>query len=857
MKSIKSLLQLFCFLLLLCISNNVEANNVEIDRLEKLKETSSRLEKVSILNQLSEIYWESKKIDLAKSSAIEAKELAKSLDDENGQAYAFNNLGRVYQSKNDEENAMESYFLALEIFKAKNNEKGMAIANNNIGEVLLLQGEALKAIEKFLEAQTLMEKQGDDKGIAIVLNNLGEAYLKKEVPEYGPAKDYFSRSFQKKLEADDAPAAAKTARKIASYDIQLKDYESAMIYLRATMETYQVIGDQENIAEVYHAMGEVYRLQDFPEDAVNLYQNSLTIREGLGDTVGVAESYKSMGINAIALGEKAKARSYFESAVKTLKGIVIQKEVPSIYKSISEGYEKLGDVDSSLAFYKEYAKAKDSYNSLEKQKATLDLATMYASKFETEDIKNSNERLQLEQANMRTTRNFLFAVFGLSLLLLGVVYNNFRRKKKDNQILSSQNEKIAKMNTEIQSKNASLDALNGKLVTEMAERESIEQSSFARDRFLATMSNEMRTPLNIISGLTHLLLTNEPRKDQVENLRTLQFSANNLVVFINDVLDFSNIEAGKISFDNIDFNPKETFDEINERFSLPAKDKGVELNFSYDNKLPQKLNGDPTRLNQIITNLLSTALKYTDEGEVGVSVSVHELVKNKLTMLVSVKDSGNGIAKEKLEAMFKKFSRTAEDMYDGYGSSGLGLAISKRLVDLQNGKIAAKSTLGEGTEFLVYLPYTLVEEKKAEVEDGKKTYESLSGHKILLVEDNKINQLVVAKMLKKLGMTVVITNNGQEALDELGNAYYDLILMDIQMPIMDGYRATAEIRKSPDPRVRDIPIIALTASAYLTEKEKAKLFGMDDHVGKPFGPEDLLDKINYHIKLNDGVVSSH
>ena len=854
MKSIKSLFQLFCLLLLLCISHTVGANNVEIERLEKLKESSSRLEKVSVLNQLSEIYWKSKKIDLAKSSAIEAKQLAQSLNDKNGQALAFNNLGKVYQTKNDEENAMESYFLALEIFKAENNEQGIATANNNIGEVFLLKDEALKAIEKFLEAQTLMEKLGDDKGIAIVLNNLGEAYLKKEIPEYGPAKGYFSRSFEKKLEADDFEGAAKTARKIAGYDIQLKDYESAMIYLRATMETYQGLGDQANIAEVYHTMGEVYRLQDFPEDAVNLHKNALNIRKELGDSVGMADTYKSMGINAIALKEKANARSFFKSALEIINNIPVQKGIPLIYKGISEGYEKLGDVDSSLTYYKKYATTKDSYNSLEKQKATLDLATMYASKFETEDIKNSNEKLQLEQANMKTTRNFLFAVFGLALLLLAVLYNSFRRKKQDNQVLSSQNEKIAKMNSEIQNKNASLDSLNGKLVTEMAERESIEQSSFARDRFLATMSNEMRTPLNIISGLTHLLLTNDPRKDQIENLRTLQFSANNLVVFINDVLDFSHIEAGKISFDNIDFNPKDTFDEINERFSLPAKDKGVDLNFSYDSKLPQKLNGDPTRLNQVITNLLGTALKYTDEGEVGISVSVHELVKNKLTMLVSVKDSGNGIEQEKLEAMFKKFSRTAEDMYDGYGSSGLGLAISKRLVDLQNGKIAAKSTMGEGTEFLVYLPYTLVEDKKKAVDSGKKNYEGLFGQKILLVEDNRINQLVVAKMLKKLGMVVVTADNGQEALEALGDLYYDLILMDIQMPIMDGYRATAEIRKSPDPKVRDIPIIALTASAYLTEKEKAKLFGMDDHVGKPFGPSDLLDKINYHIKLNEGVV---
>jgi len=828
-------------------------NNGETEKLEQLKGSIKQSKKVDLLNELSQNYWAEKEYKQAKENALEAKGLAFSLNYTKGLAFAYINLGQVYQIINDDDNAIENYFLALEAFKKEDNERGISIANNNIGEIFLMKDEPLKAIEQFLKAQSIMEKNNNKEGLVIVLNNLGEAYLKKATPEYGPAKDYFSRSFKQKLELNDHEGAAKTARKIAGYDIQLKDYESAMIYLRATMETYQRLGDQMNIAEIYHTMGEVYRLQDFPEDAQNFYKNALQIRTEIKDSLGMANSYKSSALNSLALGNKAEAKKAFESSANILSLIKVQKDVPTIYQAISNGYEKLGDNAASLKYLKSYASSRDVYNSMEKQRATLKLSTMYASKFETEDIKNKNEKLQLEQSNMKTTRNFLIVVFGLALLLLGVLYNSFRRKKKDNLTLSAKNDEIAKMNVEIQDKNATLDSLNGKLVTEMAERESVEQSSFARDRFLATMSNEMRTPLNIISGLTHLLLTHEPRKDQVENLRTLQFSANNLVVFINDVLDFSNIEAGKISFDNIDFSPQNKFDEIKERFSLPAKDKHIDLQFNYDYKLPSKLNGDPTRLNQIITNLLGTALKYTDEGAISIDVSVNELVKNKLTMLVKVKDTGNGIEKEKLETMFRKFSRTAEDMYDGYGSSGLGLAICKRLVDLQNGKIEANSVIGEGTEFLLYLPYTLVEEKTETVSSVKKNYDHLAGNRVLLVEDNKINQLVVAKMLKKLGIEVITTDNGQEALDALSNSYYDLILMDIQMPIMDGYRATAEIRKSPDPRVRDIPIIALTASAYLTEKEKAKLFGMDDHVGKPFGPGDLLDKVSYHIQLNEGV----
>ena len=198
--------------------------------------------------------------------------------------------------------------------------------------------------------------------------------------------------------------------------------------------------------------------------------------------------------------------------------------------------------------------------------------------------------------------------------------------------------------------------------------------------------------------------------------------------------------------------------------------------------------------------------------------------------------------------MFRKFTRDPEaDIYEGFNTSGLELAITKRLVDLQNGRIEAESELGKGTIFKVYLPYT-IPSKTDKVESGSNNellpYHYLVGKKILVVEDNRINQLVVRKMLTKLGVKVTTADNGLESLDRISETYFDLILMDIQMPKMDGYRATAEIRKSDNPRIANVPIIALTASAYLTEKDKAQLFGMNDHVGKPFGPEELMEKIS-------------
>jgi len=505
---------------------------------------------------------------------------------------------------------------------------------------------------------------------------------------------------------------------------------------------------------------------------------------------------------------------------------------------------------NQIAFVKE----KEELFSYEKSTALLELTTKYESEFAAE--KQAAEIASLKQRDSYNQKfnYFLFALLGLGVLFMASLFKSYNRKKKDNAKLRSMNdeikmqsEEISKQHDMLEEKNANLDVLNSKLVDEMAERESIEQSSFARDRFLATMAHEMRTPMNIITGLTHLLLEENPRPEQTEHLRTLQFSANNLVVFINDVLDYSKIEAGRITLEKRDFSIRKTFEEVMSRFRLPAEDKSIALNFTMDTKIPEMATGDPVRLNQILTNLIGNSISSTEKGAIEINAKMHEMSKKDMTIVLSIADTGAGMDQEQLEEMFTNFKRKASDMFEGYGSTGLELAITKRLVDLQNGKMEATSKVGVGTTFTLYLPFKIADDTPKEVTNKKaekKTFTHLAGNRVLLVEDNKINQLVVAKLLRKLDIDVVTADDGMEALEAIDKMYFDLCLMDIQMPKMDGYRATAEIRKNTDPRKRDMPIIALTASAFLTEKEKAKLFGMNDHVGKPFGQEDLLEKIS-------------
>jgi CheY-like chemotaxis protein len=449
------------------------------------------------------------------------------------------------------------------------------------------------------------------------------------------------------------------------------------------------------------------------------------------------------------------------------------------------------------------------------------------------------------------------AIVILGSLLLLTLYLSYRKNQNYRQNLQQLEKKIDQkeeeanyQNLELEAKSISLDLLNKKLVSEMAEREKMEKSSFARDRFLATMSNEMRTPLNVITGLTHVLLKEKPREDQVEHLRNLQFSANDIVVFINDVLDFSNIEAGKLHLEDREFSPRNLVEDVHRKFSERATERQLDFFFGYDKKIPDFLLGDDVRMIQILTNLLTNTFKYTQQGVIKLSVVLHELRARDVMLKISIEGTDGGVNRGSIEEMFKPH-HTGEGDFEGYDSQQFSLAITKRLVELQNGKIDVDIQEGESTLFTVLLPFKLVLDLQTSVKkQSSSAIEALDDVRILVVEDNKINQLVVSKMLKQTGAEVVLANNGMDALAKVETNDFDLILMDIQMPEMDGYRATAEIRRHSNPQKSDIPIIALTASAFLTEKEKAVLFGMNDHVGKPFSPVELMEKIKNCLRVH-------
>lgn len=403
-------------------------------------------------------------------------------------------------------------------------------------------------------------------------------------------------------------------------------------------------------------------------------------------------------------------------------------------------------------------------------------------------------------------------------------------------------------------KEAEFDLVRAKEEADKARRIA-EEASKAKTQFLSTMSHEIRTPMNGIIGAMNLLMESDPREDQDENLNILKFSSSHLQTLVNDILDFSKIDAGRIEFQQLPFDLNEMLGNISQALRVKAEHKGIQLDMVTDNKLPYQLVGDAGRLNQILMNLTDNGVKFTHKGKVRLAITRERETDKEVRLRFSIIDTGIGIEKNRIDSMFQSFTQADSENDREFGGTGLGLSIARKLVELQGGKIDVESEVGRGSTFSFALtfklgkPITTAADPSAEVSD----VQSLKGKRILIVEDNMINQRVAKKFLIKWEAEVDVAENGQIGVDKVVEHHYDLILMDLQMPVMDGFVATEEIRKMTDPQKAKTPIIALTASALLDVKDQVTGSGMDDFSSKPFNPDELYEKITRLIQKNQPV----
>jgi len=407
---------------------------------------------------------------------------------------------------------------------------------------------------------------------------------------------------------------------------------------------------------------------------------------------------------------------------------------------------------------------------------------------------------------------------------LGVLVNSFNRMLKE----------IDKQNKEL-----------------IHAKQKAEHSSKAKEQFLANMSHEIRTPLNGIEGMAKLLGDTTLTKEQEEFTSTIKTSSKNLMIITNDILDISKIEAGKLTIETTGFNLKDNCKKTLQTLEYKAKAKGIQLEANIDSNISEILMGDPTRINQVVINLINNSIKFTSEGFVKLNCSLIEKTETINRIKFEVIDSGIGIEEDKLEKIFESFSQEDDSTTRKFGGTGLGLSISRQLVELFNGNLKVVSTKGKGTTFYFTIDLTIGNSYDLEQNDiPLKLPESLENKNVLLVEDNEINQFLATTILKKWSMKVDVAENGQIAIDLLKENKYDIILMDMQMPIMGGIEATQIIRKELKITT---PIIALTANAIKGDDNKCFDAGMNDYVSKPFNHSTLYNKIlkliNYGTRI--------
>ncbi len=382
-------------------------------------------------------------------------------------------------------------------------------------------------------------------------------------------------------------------------------------------------------------------------------------------------------------------------------------------------------------------------------------------------------------------------------------------------------------------------------------KQKAEAAADAKTDFLSNMSHEIRTPMNAILGFTDILFK-EQNLSPIgnDNLKLIKYSADNLLVIINDILDFSKIESGKVTLERINFNPSKVLDNLLSTLKMKAEEKGISLSGVVDSDVPTSLIGDPYRINQIFINLTNNAIKFTDHGEAIINIKLVSKSEGKARLFFSVTDTGIGIPEDKMGSIFESFTQAQTDTTRLFGGTGLGLPITKRLIEMLGGEIKVTSEPKVGSEFYFELDFDLAEEetkKSVQALPEPTAVKDLKGAKILVAEDNLVNQMLIKQILGLWNVDLKIVGNGRLAAEAAETGEHELILMDLSMPEMTGYEATAAIRALDDKIVNNIPIVALTADVFQETKDRVMSSGFNNYVTKPFKSDVLYNTIVLHL----------
>jgi signal transduction histidine kinase/ActR/RegA family two-component response regulator len=708
-----------------------------------------------------------------------------------------------------------------------------------------------------------------------IQNYIDQAKLESDRGDYYNSKDHLFKALVASKKIDDKSSQGKIHTKIAKVQFLVNEQEQANVSLSKAIQLQRENDDFSNLAITYNIKGVIHSTREeytsaleyfnsarnlFEQENLEEYISEVTLNEAkvyiaqkryeaakdqLEKTIIIAKKYdqkRRLSSALIQTGKVSSALNNNELALsQTEEGLSIA-QLHDVIENINEGYltlsdihEKQGDFKSSYGYIKKHIQLSDSILNVESKGLKAGITGQYINKYK--DAENAQLKVQIDEVSAES--NFTRITTILSIALITILSLLTLSLYKNNNIRLKTNNMLHKKNDEL-----------------IVAKEKAELASKTKANFLSTVTHELRTPLYAVTGLTNMLLDEKPKEHQIPHLKSLKFSGDYLLTFINDILQINKIEANKVELDPEQFNLKNKLENVISALSNSAKDNETKLHFDYEDGLPKTYLGDQLKISQILINLLGNAIKFTKDGDIWVRTYKIDQKDKMYTLRFEIEDNGIGITKEKQDHMFESFSQGSVQINRKYGGTGLGLSIVKGLIQILKGKIYLKSELGKGTTFFFELPLEYSEKvEKPKVEEIKKSSKmedlDLSEIKILVVEDNKINQMITKKILNKMNLYCDVVDNGEEAVEQVKSTEYNVVLMDIHMPGISGLEATKIIRTFD----KELTIFALTAVTLEDKMHEFGEAGFDDIISKPFKQEDFEKKL-YAALSGEKVVSS-
>lgn len=746
-------------------------------------------------------------------------------------AQSLSYIGLSHRSLGNYQDALTNFNKALELNKNLRRSLAEGWAQYHIANIYIEQGRFNKALEHIKLALPILENHNNLNAMASAYTLLARIYTNSS--NYESAMMYNLKTLNLYRELHDKRGIASQYNNIGVIHKKTENYDSALHYFRESSILWNETNDLWGLGYAYGNIGVAYRTLGQYDLALENDLKALNIRTQIGNKRGMAGSSINVGDTYYRMKQYQKAISYCNRGLNLAKEAEIVRLQSRAHEVLYDIYNELGQFKTALEHFKHQDAIEDSIYTKD---IVLDLQKLeYQKQFAQDSILNEKNKLEAELAlqseiNKQAANKRLFMGIGSLLLILSIgLYSRLAYTRKTKKLLESKNKSIE------------------------IEKQKAQTSEKAKHQFLANMSHEIRTPMNAIKGMTDILLRRAPKQDQLDYLSAIKESSNSLLVIINDILDLSKIEAGKIDIERIPFNLLKVIDNVNNIIRFKAEEKGLQLQFEIENNFPRSLIGDPTRLHQILINLLGNAIKFTDKGVISLTLNYDQAADSRFVLAqFCVSDTGVGIGQDRIDKIFESFEQAYSDTTRKFGGTGLGLSISKKLVELQNGEIWVESNKNKGSQFYFSIPYEISQESITEVKEAAnvaKNDEHLEGLKILLVEDNEFNAIVASEELQDAlkNINIDIVENGLIAIEKAKLTQYDIILMDVQMPVMNGYEATRTIRSLKSPSSK-IPIIAMTANVLKEEVNRCYEAGMNDFIGKPFDVDELVNKISQLVR---------